>query len=150
MTFLAQKPAGTLAGAREISEAERIPMPFLWKILQKLTRRRLVRSFRGVGGGYELAKPASRIPLHALVMATDGDDLIRDCVLGLPHCNEENRCPLHETWKQIRGQVATMLEQTTVADLARVATRRSHPTRATLAASIERAQIRRAEPGLPR
>ncbi|MCI0626445.1 MAG: Rrf2 family transcriptional regulator, partial [Acidobacteria bacterium] len=55
MAFLALQKPGKLTGAREISEAERIPIPFLWKILQLLTRRKLVRSFKGIRGGYELA-----------------------------------------------------------------------------------------------
>ena len=123
LTRLAQQPSGTLLGAREISEAERIPMPFLWKVLQVLARRKLVRSFKGARGGYELARPARQITLLAVVAATDGDELVRNCVLGLPQCNEEQPCPLHETWKGIRAELTRMLEQTTLADLARIADR---------------------------
>ena len=99
-------------------------MPFLWKVLQVLARRKLVRSFKGARGGYELARPARQITLLAMVTATDGDALIRNCVLGLPQCNEEQPCPLHETWKGVRAEVTRMLEQTTLADLARIASRK--------------------------
>ena len=51
VTRLARQPSGTLLGAREIPEAERIPIPFLWKVLQVLARRKLVRSFKGARGG---------------------------------------------------------------------------------------------------
>jgi Rrf2 family protein len=130
MTFLAQQPSGKLSGAREIAEAEKIPIPFLWKILQNLARHRLIRSFKGLRGGYELARPASAITLSAVVSATDGLDLSGGCVLGLETCGEENACPLHDTWKRIRNEMSAMLEQNTLADLARVAKRRARKRRA--------------------
>ena len=125
MTFLAMQPAGKLAGAKAIAEAENIPMPFLWKILHNLARHRLIRSFKGIHGGYELARPSQEVTLHSVLMATDGQDFSRGCVLGLATCSEENACPLHDTWKQIRAQMTAMLEQNTLADLARVARRRT-------------------------
>jgi Rrf2 family protein len=124
MTFLAAQPAGKLAGARAISEAEHIPMPFLWKILHTLARQRLIRSFKGIHGGYELARPGNEITLHSVVFATDGTDFTGQCVLGLPKCGEANACPLHDTWKEIRSRMTDMMEQTTLADLARVARKR--------------------------
>ena len=121
ITRLALLPAGTLAGAREISRAESIPMPFLWKILKKLCRRKLVRSFKGLRGGYELARPAEQVTLQDLVLATNGDELEGHCVLGLEQCDEKRPCPLHEQWKEIRTQMVAMLEKTTIAELARIA-----------------------------
>ncbi len=125
MTFLATLPAGRLAGAREISEAERIPMPFLWKILHSLARRKLVRSFKGVHGGYELALPSDQITIDMLLEAVDSKDRFGSCVLGLPRCGEENACPLHETWQQLRARMAAMLEDNTLADLARITAART-------------------------
>lgn len=124
MTFLATQEPGKLAGAREISEAEKVPMPFLWKILQLLTRRRLVRSFKGIRGGYELARPADRVSLSEIVLATDGADFRESCVLGLPECDNANPCPLHDRWKEIRMGMTEMLDHTSLADLAEVTRRR--------------------------
>lgn len=120
MTFLAAQEPGKLAGAREISEAEGIPMPFLWKILHQLTRRKLVRSFKGVRGGYELARPAKGVNLNEIFIATDGMDFRESCVLGLPQCDLENPCPLHGQWNEIRTGMTDMLDQTSLADLASV------------------------------
>jgi Rrf2 family protein len=124
MTFLATQEPGKLAGAREISEAEKIPMPFLWKILQLLSKRKLVRSFKGIRGGYELARPADGVRLNEIVFATDGTDFRESCVLGLPECDKVNPCPLHDQWKQIRAGMTEMLDQTSLADLAEIARRR--------------------------
>jgi Rrf2 family protein len=121
MTFLATRKPGKLAGAKEISEAEKIPMPFLWKILQMLTKRRLARSFKGIHGGYELATEAGRIPLIEIVSVTDGREFRDSCILGLPQCDNRNPCPLHEQWKSIRAGVTRMLDETSLADLAQAA-----------------------------
>jgi Rrf2 family transcriptional regulator, iron-sulfur cluster assembly transcription factor len=118
MTFLARQPAGKLAGAREISQAEQIPMQFLWKILQILARKRLIRSFKGLRGGYELAHPADSITLNMVLQANNGSGRIHRCVLGLPECSEHNACPLHQQWSGMRSGLAEMLETNTLADLA--------------------------------
>ena len=128
MTFLAKQPAGRLAGAREISEAEEIPMQFLWKILQNLAKRRLIRSFRGSGGGYELAKPAEEMTLKMMLDGNGDPNRFRRCILGLPQCSDENACPLHEKWGELRSGVAAMLEKSTLADLASLSQRRAKAT----------------------
>jgi Rrf2 family iron-sulfur cluster assembly transcriptional regulator len=125
MTFLARQPAGKLAGAREIAEAEQIPMQFLWKILQLLARKKLIRSFKGLRGGYELAHPASRITLEMVLKANNGSGRIHGCVLGLPECSADNACPLHEQWSGMRAGLVEMLETNTLADLATVSDRRT-------------------------
>jgi len=125
LTFLATQPAGRLVGAREISEAEKIPMQFLWKILQNLAKRRLIRSFKGLRGGYELAVPAQELTLNRVLHAEGGPSRFGHCILGLPQCSDDNACPLHESWGQLRSGLLAMLEKSTLADLAAVARRRS-------------------------
>ena len=125
MTFLASQPPGKLSGAREISQKESIPVAFLWKILHTLTRQKLVRSFKGVRGGYELARPAHMIRVEDIILATHTTDPVRGCVLGLSECSEMNPCPLHPVWKDIQLQLAHMLEENTLADLAKVVQQRS-------------------------
>lgn len=124
MAFLSMQKGGKLSGAREIAEAEKIPMPFLWKILRLLTRRKLIRSFKGMRGGYELARPAEAVNLSDVILATDGADVRQSCVLGLPECDNRNPCPLHDRWKEVRAGMTEMLDETSLADLARVASRR--------------------------
>ncbi len=117
MTFLARQPLGKLTAARSISEAESIPVPFLWKILNTLKQYRLIRSFKGVHGGYELARPAGEITVLAIVAAMDNLEGLNACVLGLPECNESHPCSMHGAWKEIRAQTLVLLEQSTLADL---------------------------------
>jgi len=129
MTMLASQKPGKLTGARTISEVENIPMPFLWKVLRILARRKLVRSFKGIRGGYELARPAEKITINDIFLATDGTDFRETCVLGLPECDDQYPCPLHEQWRQIRSRMTELLDHTSVADLAMVTQRRQKSRR---------------------
>ena len=61
-TYAAQ-PSGKLTRAREIGAASRGSHAVLWKIIRQLSQEKLVRSFKGVRGGYELARSAEKITL---------------------------------------------------------------------------------------
>jgi Rrf2 family protein len=96
-----------------------IPMPFLWKILRRLSEKKLVRSFKGVRGGYELARPARAISVLEVLAAGRGADQIGRCVLGLEMCDDRDPCPLHAQWKNLRKQIEARFQATTLADLVR-------------------------------
>jgi Rrf2 family protein len=117
LTYLAAQPSGKLVGAREMATKLEIPMPFLWKILRKLSEKKLVRSFKGVRGGYELARPAREIAVSEVLAAGRGADQIGRCVLGLELCDDRDPCPLHEQWKSLRKQIEARFQATTLADL---------------------------------
>lgn len=119
MSFLATQRPGQLAGAKEISEKEKIPMPFLWKILQTLAKHRLVRSFKGKHGGYELADAPEKIAVSAIVQATEGPGFRDSCVLGLPRCDNRHPCVMHRQWQAMRAEIASMLDETSLLDLSR-------------------------------
>jgi Rrf2 family protein len=100
-------------------------MPFLWKILRHLSQEKLLRSFKGVRGGYELARPAEKITLGQILAVTPDSGLASSCVLGLSQCDDKDSCPLHDLWKKVRGEIDEMMQGTTLADLARTAPKAS-------------------------
>jgi Rrf2 family protein len=118
LTYLAEQPPGKLAGAREIATATRIPMPFLWKILRNLSRKKLVRSFKGVRGGYELARSAERIRVEQILSAMQNNGGYMPCIFGFGPCDEHHPCALHDSWTEIRNDLEALLHRTTLADLA--------------------------------
>lgn len=71
--YLAEQPAGLPVQSRDIAEAEYIPGPYLDQILAVLKRAGIVRSIRGVGGGYELAKPPTQITVGDVLRAFSGN-----------------------------------------------------------------------------
>jgi len=119
MVHLADQPPGRLSSSREICARENIPVSFLGKVFLPLCRCRMLRSLRGIGGGYELAVAPDQIRLLTIVQAIDGSQL-DDCVLEDHPCGNSRGCLLHPGWAAVREQFVNYLEHTTVADLARM------------------------------
>lgn len=94
------------------------PAPALGKVLHRLSRLDLVVGQPGPGGGYRLARPAASIRLADVVEPLQGPGFARSCLFGLPHCSDDNPCPLHPIWGALRGGLLEAVEQRTVADLA--------------------------------
>jgi Rrf2 family protein len=103
-----------------ISEELDISFPFLTKIFQKLNKADLLESRRGPNGGVALTREADNVTLYEIVVAIDGPDLFKECVLGLPGCGEAEPCPLHEQWTDQRSRVETMFRGTSLAELPEV------------------------------
>jgi Rrf2 family transcriptional regulator, iron-sulfur cluster assembly transcription factor len=119
LAYLATQSPGRLTGAREIAEATRIPMPFLWKILRNLSRKKLVRSFKGVRGGYELARSADGITIKQILQASNDRETLNECVLGLGPCQERRPCVLHSAWAEQRESMDALFASTSLSELAR-------------------------------
>ena len=128
LTYLAMQPPGKLPGSREIADHEDIPNSFLCKILLELRRKRLLRSYKGIGGGYELALPPGRINLLMIVRATEGDLAFTECILADHQCSVHGPCALHESWAETKAHFIRFLENQSLADLAE--TRRTRESNA--------------------
>jgi Rrf2 family iron-sulfur cluster assembly transcriptional regulator len=119
LAFLADQPPGKLSGTRAIAEREDIPGPFLSKVLLQLRRGRLVRSYRGTGGGYELAAPAETIHLLSILQCMEGPAVLKHCVLEDRDCSHECPCALHQYWLPVQGRMMEFFETNTLAELVR-------------------------------
>ena len=120
---------------RDIAERTGLPQPYLEQILLALKGAGLVRSKRGVGGGYVLARDPGDIPLSAIVSAVDGPIVAGD--FGEPHtngaCDHEGQCVLLAVWADVGEHMRKYLEAHTLADLV-ARTRIGHPDALPLAA----------------
>ena len=124
MLYLAMQPEGRPALVRDIAHDLSIPTPYLAKIMQTLSRARLVQSQKGPGGGLWLARPARQIRLLDVVAAVDTMTGFDRCVLGLAECSDENWCPAHPYWSTIKQQILDLLQSKTIGELAREAQQR--------------------------
>ena len=140
LTYLAMQPPGKLSGSREISDYEGIPTSFLCKILLDLRRKRLLRSYKGIGGGYELALPPDKINLLMIVRAIEGELAFTECILEDQQCSTRGECTLHDSWIDLRNQLVHFLETQTLADLVR--TRQGQQSRASEEQHQEPAYLR--------
>lgn len=95
-----------------------LPRDFLAKVFQKLVHGGVLRSAKGRGGGFSLARPAHEITLMNIVEAIDGPQIFDRCVVGLERCNDQMPCPQHDLYKPIRQRLKDYMLTTTLADLA--------------------------------
>ncbi len=105
---------------REIAEEESIPRHYLAKILQQLASHGLVRSTKGPGGGFALAREPQELMISEIVDILEPGQNRSRCVLGLDECNDEAPCPLHATWSRLRDQFFDQLSRTSLSEMARV------------------------------
>jgi Rrf2 family protein len=117
--YLASQSSVGFVPVKCIAEQLGISFHFLTKILQTLTARRILVSFRGPNGGVKLARPARSIKVREIVEAIDGADIFTACVLGLDQCSDDNPCPVHENWAVIRRRISTLFENTSLDRLAK-------------------------------
>jgi Rrf2 family iron-sulfur cluster assembly transcriptional regulator len=112
---------------RDIAERTGLPQPYLEQILLALKGAGLVRSKRGVGGGYVLARDPADITLSDIVSAVDGPIVAGD--FGEPHtdgaCDHEGQCVLLAIWAEVGDHMRTYLGSWTLADIAPIAQGRS-------------------------
>ncbi len=109
----------TPTSVRDIAERTGLPQPYLEQILLALKGAGLVRSKRGVGGGYVLARPADAITLGAIVSAVDGPIAVGD--FGLPHengaCDHEGQCVLLDLWADVSEHMRRHLDSYRLSDM---------------------------------
>ena len=109
---------------RDIAERTGLPQPYLEQILLALKGAGLVRSKRGVGGGYVLAKPATEIRLSDIISAVDGPITLGD--FGQPHqdgsCDHEGQCVLLAIWDVAGQHMREHLDAYTLDAIANAAT----------------------------
>ena len=101
MVFLASLPEGMTTTFREIAGRMDIPQQYLAKILKVLVRAKLVRSTRGAHGGYDLARPPSRITFLDVIEALEGPVHVNVCT-GPEHdgCRFTGACSMYSVWNQ--------------------------------------------------
>ena len=95
-----------------------LPRDFVAKIFQKLVRTGILRSVKGRGGGFALARPQHEVTLMDIVEAVEGPQLLDACVVGLERCNDHMPCAQHDLYKPIRQRLKDYLRTTTLADMA--------------------------------
>ncbi len=118
MVQLATVAGGTRATTDDLAQAQGIPPQFLVDILTNLRTDRLVRSHRGRDGGYELARPGDQISIADVLRCIDGPlASVRDIGLGdLPYSGPTEA--LTDVWRALRASMRSVLEETTLADVA--------------------------------
>jgi Rrf2 family protein len=121
LLLLAREPTQDLQLVSDIAEREKLPKKFLEAILLELNRNGLVRSRRGRGGGYALAKPADLITFGQVVRIIDGPLAPLSCVSvnyyrRCDDCKDEMTCEIRKVMRRVRDAISAELDGTSLQD----------------------------------
>lgn len=103
----------------DIAERQEISLSYLEQLFAKLRRGGLVKSVRGPGGGYMLARTPDETPIADIVLAVDEPTKTTRCTPNQPFgCrSNEARCLTHDLWEELGNQVYHYLQSVTLADV---------------------------------
>ena len=116
MHYLAKTPR-QMQSATEISRCTFIPLPTVSKLLKQLCEAHLVKSLRGVQGGYMIAREPAMISVAEVVVAIDGELAVTDCNLAGSACGLLHSCELSGQWHYINDQIKQLLGGISLVDM---------------------------------
>lgn len=119
--YLSGKNGSEVTPLSEISEGQGIPEKFLAKIFQSLSKAGIVRSHRGVRGGFTLARKPEEITVKEVLETIQGPYHLMKCLNDLKYCEmqADEFCALRELLLLAERQLVSIFEKHTMADLLR-------------------------------
>lgn len=114
---------------KKISDEEDISIRYLEQIVIPLKISKLVKSIRGAGGGYILAKDPSTIKLSEILLALEGECCLVECVDDKDYCDRIKKCATYEIWKNASSLLKDYFEKTTLQDLVETANKKNSSAR---------------------
>lgn len=114
-------PEGSKMTGAELAEAQLIPERFLLKIMRMLIKANIMRSYRGVDGGFALKRQPKDISLLDVIRAVEGEAYLQRCLYDPESCNKScmGHCAVNEAMALIQEDLASALTAVTFDTLAR-------------------------------
>ncbi|HLV43223.1 MAG TPA: Rrf2 family transcriptional regulator [Brumimicrobium sp.] len=103
-------------GGTQIAEALDLPLAFTNKILQELSRKNVIDSFKGPKGGFILSEYQKSNSILFIIEAIDGLSIFFRCGMGLDHCSDIQPCPFHSTFKKVREDLLSTFKNQIISD----------------------------------
>ncbi len=119
MADLASHSNGSPVALADIAERQEISLSYLEQLFGKLRKGGLVKSVRGPGGGYLLARPAPQTRISDIILAVDEPIQTTRCSPGSPAgChNHKGRCLTHDLWEELGNQIYLYLSSVSLGDV---------------------------------
>lgn len=108
-----------VASAAWLAQEVHLALPTVSKILKILTEAELVTSFRGQGGGYQLARSPAEITVADVVSAIEGKLAMTECCASTYECALDSLCAIKENWRVINKMIYSVLAGLTLHDMIR-------------------------------
>lgn len=112
LTYVAAVNGQRTSSINEIAENEKIPREYLAKILKELTQKGFLISYKGVNGGYRLAKSREQITFLDVLEATQGPFAVSACNLEVQDesaCKGKDKCAVYPFWTDVYNQLKRIL-----------------------------------------
>ena len=107
--YLANNSEGRLTLAAEIAKEEKIPYHYLSKLLQQLTKFRIVDSTKGRNGGFKITNKGLNSTVSTIIELIDGPGSKLECILHKSECPRRKPCALHKYWDKTRNDIHNSL-----------------------------------------
>ncbi|MDD5555728.1 MAG: Rrf2 family transcriptional regulator [bacterium] len=102
----------------EVARRQGISAKYLGQIVIPLRAARLLKSYRGAQGGYEIGRSPDRITLRDVWEAVEGGVVLIECAKDSSACPRSRRCAARAVWKRLNDRMERYLDSVTIADLA--------------------------------
>ena len=110
---------------KHVSDDEEISIRYLEQIIIPLKINKLVKSIRGAGGGYILARDPADIRLSEILHALEGSCCLVECVEDDDYCTRTPTCPTHEVWEEASNMLKNYFENISLQDLVKRSKKKS-------------------------
>ena len=115
---------------KSVSDVEDISIRYLEQIVIPLKINKLVKSIRGAGGGYTLARHPSKIKLSEILHALEGTCCLVDCVEDGDYCNRISICATHDVWTEASKLLKDYFGNITLQDLIELSNKKNSKAKA--------------------
>lgn len=115
LSLMGKYKKGHIIFARELAAREKVPLVYLHKILQKLQRRGIIKSYRGrFGGGFSLSREMHKITLMEIMEIAQGKFAVNRCFIEEDLCPRSKYCPIHKQLHQVQKNIEKALSKVTL------------------------------------
>ena len=117
MVSLAASSRGNPVPIQTIARREAIPEPYLQQLFLRLRKRNIVKSVRGPGGGFILARDPSGITVGEIIRTAEGKPARVGCRRSGRACGRIDRCRTQGMWDALEARIEEFLDSMSVQDL---------------------------------
>ncbi len=127
LIYLAGHPEQRYILTKDIAATLDLPVAYLGKILNRLSHNGWLDSARGRSGGFHLRSQTLNVTLMEILQSLEGQDSVRECVLGHKVCEDASGCVMHCQWKPIKQEIMARLKDQNLRNLLAVSRAGGHP-----------------------
>ena len=104
-------------GIKDLAVELELPVHYLGKILQQLSKSNIIKSVKGPHGGFYLDEKSKKTKLITVIEVMEGIEYFKSCGLGLKECSDDHPCVLHDDLKVFRDGLWKLFNTKTIEDL---------------------------------